>query len=189
MSTILLIGGLVGGYLVASTNQQNQAIVYELRLQSKETELQTKNTQLLAKEALIQQQVALTQSQENLIQQLKQNMTLLQLRIEQLESLIQSRNQTQIRIDSVTWQTGSFAIDVRNTGSINAVIKSVYIRTNQEGSTFSTFEIPSIRSWIPVGSQATITLNYQWTASTPYVIRVTTSSGFLYEAVSTSPTT
>jgi hypothetical protein len=90
MATILLIGGLVGGYIVASTNQQNQAMVYELRLQSKDTELQTKNTQLLAKEALIQQQVALTQSQENLIQRLKQNMTLLQLRIEQLESLIQS---------------------------------------------------------------------------------------------------
>lgn len=94
IATILLIGGLVGGYLVASTSQQNQAIIYELRIQSKDAELQTQDTQLLAKDAIIQQQVALTQSQENLIMQLKENMTLLQLRIEQLEGLIQGWNQT-----------------------------------------------------------------------------------------------
>ena len=67
IATILLIGGLIGGYLVASTNQQKQTIVYELRLQSKDAELQTKDTQLQAKDDIIQQQVALTQIQENLI--------------------------------------------------------------------------------------------------------------------------
>jgi hypothetical protein len=188
ITTILLIGGLVGGYLVASTNQQNQAILYELRLQSKDSELQTKVAQLQAKDALIQQQMAFTQSQENLIMQLKENVTTLALRIEQLEDIIKSWNQTQVRIDSLTWEIGSFALDIRNTGSINVLIKSLSIRANQEGGEFYTFKIPSVNSFIPVGALVRITLNYQWVASASYVIRVETSSGLCYEAVFTSPT-
>jgi uncharacterized protein (DUF3084 family) len=211
LAIICLTVGLVGGYLIASTPLQNQVVAYELRIQSqdaelnakdallqakdaqlkaqdvqlqaKDAQLQAKDAQLQAKDAQLQVQNILIQTQENLLQQLKANVTKLQ----ELIQSISGQAQTQVRIDSVTWDNVSFTLDVRNTGSVDAVIESVSIRANQAGSTQTKFEIPSIRSSIPVGSHATITLTYQWATSQSYVIRVTTSSGFYYEAVSTSP--
>ncbi|MGD0804196.1 MAG: hypothetical protein ABSA11_09005 [Candidatus Bathyarchaeia archaeon] len=199
-----VIGGLIGGYFIASTLLQNQIGAYEVRIQSQDavittkdallqvqdtqikaqdTQIKAQDTQIKAQDQQLQAQSTLIQTQENLLQQLKANITKLQ---EQIQS-ISDQLQTRVGIDSVTWGSDSFTLDVRNTGLVNAVVESVSIRVNQAGSSSSTFEIPSIRSSIPVGSNATITLTYQWATSTSYVIRVTTNTGFYYEAVFTSP--
>ncbi len=199
-----LLGGMVSGYLIASTTLQNQNVAYQLRIQSQDaelyakdalitakdaqlqaqaTQLQAKDVQLQAQDAQLQAQSTLIQTEENLLQQLKANVTKLQ----ELIQLISSQTQTQIRIDSVTWGSVSFTVDVRNTGSVDIIIESVSIRANQASSTPTTYEIPSIRSAILVGSHAMITLNYQWATSTSYIIRVTTNTVFYYEAVFTSP--
>jgi len=203
---ICLIGGLVGGYLIASTNLHNQIVTYELRIQSQDVELnakdalfqaqdsqlQAKDSQLQAQEAEIQAQdtqlqaqSTILQTQENLLQQLKGNVT-------QLQELIQSiSNQTQwhLRIDSVTWGSASFTLDVRNTGSVDAVIKSVSIGANQAVSTPTTFDISGgLRpEAIRAGSHALINFDYQWATSTSYIIRLTSSTGLYYEGVFTSP--
>ncbi len=204
LAIICLTVGLVGGYLIASTTLQNQVGTYELRIQSKDAELnakdaliqakdvqiqaqaaqvQAKDTQLQAQAAQIQAQDTLIQTQENLLQQLKANITKMQ---EQIES-ISVQLQTRVRVDSVTWGNTVFTLDVRNTGSVNTVVESVSIRVNQEGSSPTTFETPSIKASIPAGLHAMVTLNYQWAMSTTYVIRVTTNTGVYYEAVFTSP--
>jgi hypothetical protein len=199
-----VIGGLIGGYFISSTLLQNQIGAYEVRIQgqdavittkdallqvqdtqlkAQDTQIKAQDTQINAQDQQLQAQSTLIQTQENLLQQLKANITKLQ---EQIQS-ISDQVQTRVEIDSVTWGSDSFALDIRNTGLVNAVVESVSIRVNQAGSSSSTFEIPSIRSSIPVGSNATITLTYQWATSTSYVIRVTTNTGFYYEAVFTSP--
>jgi TolA-binding protein len=189
---ICLIGGLVGGYLIASTTLHNQVVTYELKIQSQDAELtakdallQAQDSQLQAKDAQLQAQSTLIQTQENLLQQLKANVTKLQELIESIN------NQTQwhLRIDSVNWGSASFTLDVRNTGSIDAVINSVSIGANQAGSTPKTFDLsgglrPEV---IRAGSHALIIFNYQWAASTSYIIRLTSSSGLYYEGVFTSP--
>jgi flagellin-like protein len=104
--------------------------------------------------------------------------------------------QTQIRIDSQTWNVAgnSIAVVVMNTGSVGATIESISMRLSASGSTFYTTSYTSSNS-ITTGS----TISLTWTetgASAPadflktlteYVVRVTTSTGFQYEAVVTSP--
>ena len=104
--------------------------------------------------------------------------------------------QTQVRIDTVTWNiTGnSCAVVVRNTGSVGATIESVALRLSTTGSTFYANSFTSGNS-LTTGS----TISLTWTeggASAPadfvkplteYVIRVTTTTGFQYEMVATSP--
>jgi hypothetical protein len=191
LATLCLIGGLVCGYFIATTTFQNQYVAYEYKIQNQEEELNAKDVQLQARDAMIQSQTTIIQSQttiiqnqEELLQQLKANITKLQIQIEQLRG---QQAQTQVRIDAVTWDSALFTLDVRNTGSANAVIETVFIRVNQAGSAPVTYEVQSIRSYIPVASHAMLTFSYQWAASTSYVIRVTTTTGFYYEAVFTSP--
>jgi flagellin-like protein len=110
--------------------------------------------------------------------------------------------QTQVRIDTVTWLKGGnltspwtkFDLLIRNTGSVAAQVESISIRTNTAGSTASVWKAPAGAS-IDVG--ITSTLNYigssasprfsTWAISTSYIIRVTTSTGFYYEMVATTP--
>jgi hypothetical protein len=110
--------------------------------------------QLQANDVQLQAQSTIIQTQKNLLQQLKANITVLQ---EQIQSII-DQLQTQVRIDSVTWGSASFTLDVRNTGIVNANIESVSISTNQAGSTPIKFEVQ--RS-IPVASHSIIIITYQ----------------------------
>jgi len=120
--------------------------------------------------------------------------------------------QTQVRIDTVTWlketaspynPTANFDLLIRNTGSVAAQVESVSIRTNTAGSTASVWTAPAgssidvgITSTMhflgaadgsPVSEGKTLPLFGVWAISTSYVIRVTTSTGFYYEMVATSP--
>ena len=102
--------------------------------------------------------------------------------------------QTQVRIDSVAWNVASdtFTLDVRNTGSVDATLESVSIRKNVAGS--ATY-VGATTTAIAAGSHATITPGAFLPASpaldlafsTSYVIRVTTNTGFYYEAVFMTP--
>jgi len=101
----------------------------------------------------------------------------------------QSRQaQTQVRIDSVSWDidANTITLVVRNTGSVSATIEQVSIRENREETTWYS---KSVTRSIAPGSTDTFT----WTGaltlerSSPYVIRVTTTTGFYYELVASSP--
>ena len=106
--------------------------------------------------------------------------------------------QTQIRLESVNWdKTAGNAVDgltiqIRNTGSVAATIEGVTIRVNKAGAattsllpaamvgpfSFDTGDAHSIK--VPNAA-------FVWVVGTSYVIRVTTSTGFYYESVATSP--
>ena len=103
--------------------------------------------------------------------------------------------QTQVRIDTVTWYLSDnyCNVTVRNTGSVSVTIESISIRKSSSGSTFYTMKYTSGNS-IDTG----LTVSFTWTETgasatnllknlTEYVIRVTTTTGFQYESVSTSP--
>ena len=104
--------------------------------------------------------------------------------------------QTQVRIDTVTWNiTGdSCAVVTRNTGSVGATIESIALRYSASGSTFY---VQSFTSGNAVVTGTTIPLTWTEAGSsaptgfiktlTEYVIRVTTTTGFQYEMVATSP--
>jgi flagellin-like protein len=67
--------------------------------------------------------------------------------------------QTQVRIDSVTWgaTNGTIAaIDIRNTGSVDANLESISIRKNSAGS--QTY-VTSIATAISTGSHVTLDLS------------------------------
>jgi len=107
--------------------------------------------------------------------------------------------QTQLRIDTVTWDplvTSGFKLLVRNTGSTSAIVESISIRLNTAGSTSYVWPAPPTSSSIDqskthiftfVGSAATPN-DFDWDLSTSYVIRVTSTTGFYYEMVVTTPT-
>jgi flagellin-like protein len=107
--------------------------------------------------------------------------------------------QTQIRTDTVTWHiahgaANSSTIVVRNTGSVAATIESIAIRYSSSGSTYYSVAYTGSNS-VDTGK----TLAFTWTetgASAPtdflkptteYSVRITTTTGFQYEAVTTSP--
>lgn len=205
IATICLIGGLVGGYLIASTTLQNQVVAYQLRIQShdaeitakdaliqaKDVQIQANNVEIQAKDAQLQAQATQLQAQstliqtpESLLQQLKANVTRLQELIQEISVQVQ----TQVRIDSVTWGSSSFTLDVRNTGSVDTVIASVSIRVNQAGSAATVLSSPVIGRTISSGGHTLVgPASYTWMSSTSYVVRVTTNTGFYYEAVFSSP--
>ena len=102
--------------------------------------------------------------------------------------------QTQVRIDSVSWGTSTATLtnlDIRNTGSVDATLESISIRPNTSGSQAYVAAVHNAigagthslvvpgTTWVPTG--------FAWAHSTSYVIRVTTNTGFYYEAVFTSP--
>jgi hypothetical protein len=191
LATICLIGGLVGGYLIASTNLQNQTLTYELRLQSKDAELSSKDTQLQAKDTIIQTLTNMINSQNVLIQELKANVTILQERIESLESQ-SAQAQTQIRIDTVDWGATphtTMTVNIRNTGSVAATIESVAMRENKAGASFVTLT-PDVTNPQSLDRGAVLPFKFTLAApslSTSYVIRVTATTGFYYELVATTP--
>ena len=104
--------------------------------------------------------------------------------------------QTQIRVDQVTWDIAddNCSVQVRNTGSVAATIESISLRLSSSGSTFYSSPFTSGNS-INTGT----TISLEWTESTAnapadfltnlteYVVRVTTTTGFQYEMVATSP--
>jgi flagellin-like protein len=96
--------------------------------------------------------------------------------------------QTQVRIDSITWGSSTSAItgiDVRNTGSVDATLESVSIRTNTAGSPAT---VVAFTNAIGTGAHTVVgPMTATWAHSTSYVIRVTTNTGFYYESVFTSP--
>jgi len=104
--------------------------------------------------------------------------------------------QTQLRIDSATWITGGKNVDllIRNTGSTSAMVESISIRLNTAGSPTSVWPAPEATS-IDVGKTLTLTFDglvadpdFTWVVSKSYVVRVTSTTGFYYEMVATSPT-
>lgn len=200
LAVVCLIGGLVGGYLIASTTLQNQTLTYELRLQSKDAELSSLNTQLEAKDTTIHTLTTMIDSQDALIQELKANVTKLQEQLDLLASQ-SSQAQTQVRIDSVAWDvaTEKVTVTIRNTGSITADIESITIRKNTAGSTTYSCSDAAATGAIDVGvvkpkiwDSASVTPTPPATGfidnGIAYVIRVTTKTGFFYELVATSPT-
>jgi flagellin-like protein len=106
--------------------------------------------------------------------------------------------QTQLRIDTVTWSSlneADFDLLVRNTGSTSAVVESISIRLNTAGSTSYVLGYPTTSSSIDqsktlvfkfVASTA-VPNTFGWEYSTSYVIRVTSTTGFYYEMVATTP--
>ena len=100
--------------------------------------------------------------------------------------------QTQLRIDSVSWTNGVSGVgeanvSIRNTGSVSATIESISIRTNTAGSS------PVVDSFTTANAVDTgVVIYLVWnagevTASTSYVVRVTATTGFYYEAIFVSP--
>ena len=97
--------------------------------------------------------------------------------------------QTQLRIDSVSWNNGANTanVSIRNTGSVSATIESISIRTNTAGSS------PVVDSFTTANAVDTgVVIYLVWnagevTASTSYVVRVTATTGFYYEAIFVSP--
>jgi len=102
--------------------------------------------------------------------------------------------QTQVRIDTVSWDVDNDTLDVviRNTGSVGATIESVALRLSSTGSSFVSNQYTTGNS-IPTATTITLTwdepvANDGFLADlTEYVIRVTTTTGFQYELVATSP--
>jgi FlaG/FlaF family flagellin (archaellin) len=109
--------------------------------------------------------------------------------------------QTQIRIDMVQWynSTATKKLDatvltIRNTGSVAATVESVSITLDQ-ATVIATL---SSKISIPTGQTAVYTFNagidgvpsnWTWSIQKSYVVRATTSTGFYYELVSSSPST
>jgi archaeal type IV pilus assembly protein PilA len=96
--------------------------------------------------------------------------------------------QTQVRIDSIGYTYSNTAVvAIRNTGSIDATVESVWVRTNTAGSTW--FKDDASQT-IQVGKAADVTctpISPVLVVNTSYVFRVTTTTGFYYEFISTTP--
>jgi flagellin-like protein len=96
--------------------------------------------------------------------------------------------QTQVRIDSVAYTDSNTAVvAIRNTGSIDATIESVWVRPNTAGSAW--FKDDASQT-IQVGKAADVTADPilpVLAVNTSYVWRVTTTTGFYYEFISTTP--
>ena len=104
--------------------------------------------------------------------------------------------QTQVMIDNITWYIvgDSLNVTVRNTGSVSATVVSISVRLSASGSPFYTKSFATGNS---IATARVITLAWTETAAsaptnflktmTEYVIRVTTTTGFQYEMVATTP--
>ena len=102
--------------------------------------------------------------------------------------------QTQIRIDSVTWDVASSEaiLTIRNTGSIAADIESISVRLNKAGEPaylqkYTTANSVDTGETLPMLWDGTGTTPPAFAYSTSYVLRVTTKTGFYYEMVATTP--
>ena len=100
--------------------------------------------------------------------------------------------QTQVRIDSVNWDhSGATAtgitVMIRNTGSVAATLESVTVRENKAGSSTTTLALGANGNSYDTGVALGKSLTWVYSVGTSYVVRVTTTTGFYYEAVVTSP--
>ena len=185
VATICIIGGLVGGYFLASTTLQNQLVANEVRLQNKDSEISTLTSQVEAQTTTINTLTTMVHDQEAEIQALESSITIYEAQITQQST----QAQTQIRVDGVLYTSRTqLQVSVRNTGSVNAVTESIWVRRNSAGSTWDTIQSST---QIQPGQAVTIpaTLNVALIPSSSYVIRVTTTTGFYYEYISNTPST
>jgi flagellin-like protein len=105
--------------------------------------------------------------------------------------------QTQVRIDSVTWNVVSDTADltIRNTGSVAAEIESISVRLNKAGQpaylkSYTTANSVDTGETLPMPWDGTGTTPLGFAGfeySTSYVLRVTTKTGFYYELVASTP--
>ena len=95
------------------------------------------------------------------------------------------RAQTEIRVEQVTWvDRRNFVVAVRELGALTVNIESVSIRKSQSATTSELIPVnisisPGTVDEIPVVLSTTVLED-----NTPYVIRVTTTTGFYYEYTS-----
>jgi flagellin-like protein len=95
--------------------------------------------------------------------------------------------QTQIRIDSITYtDADTISVTVRNTGSIDAILESVWVRPNSAGSAWDKV-VESQTIQVGKAADLTVELAVDLELNASYVYRVTTTSGFYYEFVGTTP--
>lgn len=95
--------------------------------------------------------------------------------------------QTQVRIDSVNWFSDGISVMIRNTGSVAATLESITIRPNTAGSATVDLTIRETGNSYDTGFAAARSALCDYTLSKSYVLRVTTTTGFYYESVVTSP--
>ena len=195
VAAVLLVGGVLGGYLLGTTSYESRIRAYEQQIKAKDLQIQ----QLQSKDALIEELQAKIQELqapdlyvEQLqaqIQELYGNYTALQ------KMFIDSQQPTQIevRIESVAWHGSgpgvahnTYTITANNTGTEPAIIESISIRLDQAGSTPATF-YPDPTIGIDVKKTISVILPYSWAINTLYVVRVTTTTGFYHEALAKSP--
>ena len=107
------------------------------------------------------------------------------------------QTQTQIRIEAVAYEnnasgTTEVAVTVRNMGSVTAILDSVSVASGQSIMTATLTQKISI----PTGQKATYTfaagadgiaLDWRWILQKAYMIRATTTTGFYYETIASSP--
>jgi flagellin-like protein len=104
--------------------------------------------------------------------------------------------QTQVRIDLVNWDltNNKVTVTVRNTGSVPATVEEISVRKNLAGQSWYTDVTDDATGsvvvggtvdlvWDEAGASATDLLE----ASESYVIRITCTTGFYYEMISTTP--
>jgi hypothetical protein len=75
---------------------------------------------------------------------------------------------------------------VRNTGSIDAILESVWVRPNSAGSAWDKV-VESQTIQVGKAADLTVELAVDLELNASYVYRVTTTSGFYYEFVGTTP--
>ena len=106
--------------------------------------------------------------------------------------------QTSIRIDSIEWHVDATAptaiLVVRNTGSVDCTLESISVRKNESGLPFDMGDTD------PTGLTTSMTIlmsktgTFEWAGtvgieySKSYVVRASTTSGFYYELVASTPT-
>ena len=104
--------------------------------------------------------------------------------------------QTSVRIDSIEWNVNAntATLVVRNTGSVDCTLESISVRKNESGLPFGMTTLTST-PLTPTTILQSKTGTFTWDASTPdldystsYVIRASTTSGFYYELVASTPT-
>jgi len=105
--------------------------------------------------------------------------------------------QTSVRIDSVEWDLSAdtATLVVRNTGSVDCTLESISVRPNVSGTAFmvgtTAVKSPTTSFTILQSTTGTFTFTattYDIVASTSYIVRATTTSGFYYELVASTPT-
>ena len=108
--------------------------------------------------------------------------------------------QTSIRIDSIEWNVddNTATLVVRNTGSVDCTLESISVRPNESGKPFDMgkTEVTGLTTSFTILQSKTGT--FKWTVSTggtliieaskSYVVRASTTSGFYYELVASTPT-